>query len=72
MMEIITGDISVLHKIFTKSKDDIIRIWSMPGWRGCPMVKHEGGATSYPLGFNYSGVPEKLLPWMRGLDEGGS
>ena len=71
-MEKNEDNVNALRKMFNKSDSDVLTIWSMPGWRSCPLVKGDNVPVNCPLGFDHSGVPDDLRPWMRGDDKDGS
>ncbi|MFC1951218.1 hypothetical protein ACFLXN_02275 [Chloroflexota bacterium] len=71
-MEMHEDNVNALRKMFNKSDSDVLTIWSMPGWRSCPLAKGDNVSVNCPLGFDHSGVPDDLMPWMKRNDKDGS
>ena len=59
----------VIRDMFHIPEAEVLTIWSLPGWHGCPLASPERGISNCPLGFEYRGVPSEPQPWMKGLCE---
>ena len=67
-MKMSEENVKILRNTFRIPDSDMLTIWSMPGWLGCPLANPEHRATNCSLGFDHSGVPDELQPWMRGVE----
>ena len=54
-----------IRKAFHMEDAKVLRIWSFTGPSGCPVVIVDIGVEGCPLGFEHSGVPKEVQPWMR-------
>jgi len=56
----------VIRDTFHVPEGELLTIWRLPGWRGCPLGDPEMGVTNCPMGFDTAQwSPNNPPSWMR-------